>query len=114
MRDICSSQFLAGGAVGAAVALGALHYWYRRDWNPSSRQYGAVAEKEQRSPASPVQDSSSGLSDFLRDEILSEQFTRNVQFFGQDGQLKIANAFVVVVGLGVSIYAGKVVTQRHP
>lgn len=43
------------------------------------------------------------MSDFVSDEVLSEQFTRNVQFFGQDGQLKIANAFVVVVGLGVSI-----------
>jgi len=36
----------------------------------------------------------------LRDEILREQFTRNVQFFGEEGQEKVRDAFVVVVGLG--------------
>ena len=37
------------------------------------------------------------------DEVLSEQLTRNVQFFGEEPQQRIADAFVVVVGLGVSI-----------
>ena len=37
----------------------------------------------------------------MDDEILAEQFTRNVQFFGADGQQGIFDAFVVVVGLGV-------------
>ena len=36
----------------------------------------------------------------MRDEILAEQFTRNVQFFGKDAQARIAGSFVVVVGLG--------------
>ena len=36
----------------------------------------------------------------LRDEILREQFTRNVQFFGERGQTRVRDAFVVVVGLG--------------
>ncbi|KAG2483870.1 hypothetical protein HYH03_017267 [Edaphochlamys debaryana] len=36
----------------------------------------------------------------MQDEVLCEQLTRNVQFFGEDGQLAIAKAFVVVVGLG--------------
>jgi tRNA A37 threonylcarbamoyladenosine dehydratase len=36
----------------------------------------------------------------MRDEILAEQFTRNVQFFGRDAQARIAGSFVVVVGLG--------------
>ena len=40
----------------------------------------------------------------LEDEILAEQFTRNVQFFGQEGQRAIHRAFVVVVGLGVGSY----------
>lgn len=40
------------------------------------------------------------VEDFLRDEIVNEQFTRNVQFFGDAGQLKVHRAFVVVVGLG--------------
>lgn len=38
---------------------------------------------------------------FEKDDVLVEQLTRNVQFFGLEGQKKIANAFVVVVGLGV-------------
>lgn len=41
-----------------------------------------------------------GGCDLLQDEIVSEQFTRNVQFFGMDSQLLVHNAFVVVVGLG--------------
>lgn len=103
MRDTSSFHFLAGAAVGAAIALGALQCGYRREWNASRRQYGAAIQERQGSPASSVQGSSRGMSDFVSDEVLSEQFTRNVQFFGQGGQLKIANAFVVVVGLGVSI-----------
>lgn len=38
--------------------------------------------------------------DFLQDDVISEQFTRNIQFFGMDSQLQVHNAFVVVVGLG--------------
>jgi hypothetical protein len=38
--------------------------------------------------------------DFLHDEIINEQFTRNLQFFGEDGLLKVHQSFVVVVGLG--------------
>eukprot|EP00897_Mesotaenium_endlicherianum_P004166 jgi/Mesen1/3778/ME000205S03031 len=34
------------------------------------------------------------------DEIISEQFTRNEQFFGAPGQMRVHSAFVVVVGLG--------------
>ena len=33
-------------------------------------------------------------------EILDEQFTRNIQFFGADGQKKIQNSRVIIVGLG--------------
>ncbi|CAK9237974.1 unnamed protein product [Sphagnum troendelagicum] len=38
--------------------------------------------------------------DFLHDEIINEQFTRNSQFFGEDGLRKVHQSFVVVVGLG--------------
>lgn len=34
------------------------------------------------------------------DEVLEEHFTRNIQFFGRDGQHHVASAFVVIVGLG--------------
>ncbi|KAK1302398.1 Ubiquitin-like modifier-activating enzyme 5 [Acorus calamus] len=42
------------------------------------------------------------LSDFdlLKDEIVSEQLTRNIQFFGIDSQRKVTKSFVVVIGLG--------------
>jgi tRNA A37 threonylcarbamoyladenosine dehydratase len=38
---------------------------------------------------------------FDEDDIIAEQLTRNVQFFGLDNQKRIAHSFVVVVGLGV-------------
>ena len=40
------------------------------------------------------------------DEVIAEQLTRNVQFFGEDAQQRIADAFVVVVGLGVGVNIG--------
>ena len=42
------------------------------------------------------------MSDVLGDEVLKEQLTRNIQFFGEGVQLDLAKSFVVVVGLGVS------------
>lgn len=35
-------------------------------------------------------------------QVLKEQLSRNIQFFGMEGQQRIADAFVIVVGLGVS------------
>lgn len=90
-----------GGAAGAAAACAVLHVVQRRQWNARSRQYDQ-ASHAQESILKPVvaPNSGTGLHNFHEDEILAEQFTRNVQFFGQQGQIKIANAFVVVIGLG--------------
>ncbi|GAV60466.1 ThiF domain-containing protein [Cephalotus follicularis] len=38
--------------------------------------------------------------DALTDEIVSEQLTRNIQFFGLESQQKVTASYVVVVGLG--------------
>lgn len=38
--------------------------------------------------------------DLLKDEIVSEQLTRNVQFFGMGSQRKVSASYVVVIGLG--------------
>ncbi|KAH1214594.1 tRNA threonylcarbamoyladenosine dehydratase [Glycine max] len=38
--------------------------------------------------------------DLLKDEIVSEQLTRNVQFFGFESQQKVTASYVVVIGLG--------------
>ena len=94
MRDNATFHLVIGGAVGAMLAVSAMEILRRRKWNSLSRQYD-----QSSLTTSPAND---GLSDFLNDEILREQFTRNIQFFGQKGQQKIANAFVVVIGLGVS------------
>lgn len=40
------------------------------------------------------------------DDIVREQLTRNIQFFGLDGQKCITESFVVVVGLGVRCPVG--------
>ncbi|XP_066371260.1 tRNA threonylcarbamoyladenosine dehydratase 2-like isoform X2 [Miscanthus floridulus] len=41
-----------------------------------------------------------GSSDLLSDEVVSEQLTRNIQFFGMDSQKKVTESYVVVIGLG--------------
>ncbi|EXC20593.1 Uncharacterized protein L484_027148 [Morus notabilis] len=38
--------------------------------------------------------------DLLSDEIVSEQLTRNIQFFGIESQKKVTGSYVVVIGLG--------------
>ncbi|XP_077236005.1 NAD(P)-binding Rossmann-fold superfamily protein [Tasmannia lanceolata] len=40
------------------------------------------------------------IRDLLKDEIVSEQLTRNIQFFGMECQQKVTESFVVVIGLG--------------
>jgi hypothetical protein len=52
------------------------------------------------STSAPASAGASAVARFAEDEILAEQFTRNVQFFGAEGQAAVAAAFVVVVGLG--------------
>ncbi|CAH9089881.1 unnamed protein product [Cuscuta europaea] len=38
--------------------------------------------------------------DLLNDEVVCEQLTRNIQFFGLDSQKKVTASYVVVIGLG--------------
>ncbi|KAH9622083.1 hypothetical protein KSS87_005271 [Heliosperma pusillum] len=40
------------------------------------------------------------MPDLLKDEIVSEQLTRNIQFFGLDSQKRVTESYVVVIGLG--------------
>lgn len=101
--------FLTGvvsGAIGIAGA--ACIYSYASAW---WKQQAAEAERVTKhldadTNASPQHGASIpdiSIADALDDEILSEQFTRNRQFFGEDGQHAIHQAFVVVVGLGVKL-----------
>lgn len=38
--------------------------------------------------------------DLLNDDVVSEQLTRNIQFFGLESQQKVTQSYVVVIGLG--------------
>ncbi|XP_020588503.1 tRNA threonylcarbamoyladenosine dehydratase isoform X2 [Phalaenopsis equestris] len=38
--------------------------------------------------------------ELLKDEVVSEQLTRNIQFFGMNSQQRVAESYVVIVGLG--------------
>ncbi|KAK9904593.1 hypothetical protein M0R45_000558 [Rubus argutus] len=40
------------------------------------------------------------INDLLSDEIVSEQLTRNIQFFGLESQQQVTASYVVVIGLG--------------
>jgi hypothetical protein len=86
--------FAAGAATAAALSALLL---YSRSPAPGAAHRSAPAE-----PAAAQRAPGAGLRDYLRDDVLSEQLTRNIQFFGTAGQDKIVNSFVVVVGLGVS------------
>ena len=89
--------FAAGAALGCAVA-----YLASRAAVVSSPAPLAalVAAHSQPLPGdTPAEAAAWGVS--LDDEVVGEQLTRNVQFFGRDGQQRVCDSFVVVVGLGV-------------
>jgi len=120
----------AGGVIGAVTTLAATHYILASNATSSACTRGSRPgalncvlrcfqrnASDQSSPpahedAQPYStsarnaDASGGadaptMARFEDDEILKEQFTRNVQFFGQDGQSRVTQSFVVVIGLGV-------------
>ena len=102
-----------GFAAGAAVGAGALYLYSR-----SQRCQQTAAPPDSAAAAQQLASGSGGgalpgaaaaalhgptdMSCFEQDEILEEQLTRNVQFFGLEAQKRIGGSFVVVVGLGVS------------
>ncbi|CAI0403743.1 unnamed protein product [Linum tenue] len=61
---------------------------------------GAI--RQEVSVACSTSDRNDGIrgSDLLKDEIVSEQLTRNIQFFGFESQTKVTASYVVVIGLG--------------
>jgi hypothetical protein len=96
-----AAAFAAGAALGAAALY--LYQRSQRNHYPLSdtglHHEGPVwrAHKPHHHHAGQA-----SVADFQDDDILVEQLTRNVQFFGLEAQQRIARAFVVVVGLGVS------------
>jgi hypothetical protein len=103
-----AAQLAASALAGAAVSAAAFYYLYRAPESkpggpggPVPRAGGAAAAGAAAAPP-PCAAAPHSLADFEADDILSEQLTRNVQFFGAEAQRRIGGAFVVVVGLGVS------------
>ena len=105
----------AGGAIGLGFCVLASRYVRslspedaplpRQSCPPVAYQPDLTADLAGRLPADVPAASGDGpphtVAQYEGDEVLEEQFTRNVQFFGSEGQRKAAQALVVVVGLGV-------------
>lgn len=105
----------AGGAIGLGFCILASRYVrsLSHDTTPLPRQAcppvpqhpDLTADLTGRPPAGLPGVTGDGaphrVAEYEGDEVLEEQFTRNVQFFGSEGQRKAARALVVVVGLGV-------------
>ncbi|RLN11447.1 tRNA threonylcarbamoyladenosine dehydratase isoform X2 [Panicum miliaceum] len=91
----------AGAAIGALSAAAVMNSLSR-----SKRREGYVRELLESNGVTSGNARSSrqlgaiGSSDLLSDEVVSEQLTRNIQFFGMDSQKKVTESYVVVIGLG--------------
>lgn len=95
--------FVAGTLAGAAAA--ALGTYYLCSKSHSSLTGVQQPQQQLRGQAAEPAHHAS-LQHFDQDEVLAEQLTRNTQFFGLEKQKQITNAFVVVIGLGVSNHDG--------
>lgn len=102
-----AAAFAAGAALGAA----ALYLYTRHEWSQQTAAPPAAGDGTQQAAAAvpsaaasspPANGSQFSMAEFEQDEVLEEQLTRNVQFFGLPAQKRIGGSFVVVVGLGVS------------
>lgn len=110
----------AGAAVGAGLCYLAVSHAYSSTSNSGisgGGDSGLLRQPDQPSTSSHAYDAGARVASasaaagegggptverYWEDDILAEHLTRNVQFFGQEGQMKVSAAFVVVVGLGVS------------
>ena len=89
---LCSS-FVVGVAAGAGIVI-----FYNANRSCLGRRATGITPLRRHSLSAPKEKSS--VTAAANDEIVAEQFTRNVQFFGIEAQKKVADAFVVVIGLG--------------
>lgn len=103
-------------AIGAAAGAGAMWMTLRRSKSPDKRSISTASFAQESSTGLPSRscdgtekpDATFSVIPLLaglieEDEIVQEQLTRNIQFFGREGQKKICESFVVVVGLGVGM-----------
>lgn len=93
-------------AVGAGLGIGVVYFLASKYSNRVQSTYEEYLEQQEKESG---QNGRARKGDLLtltpasleQDDIISEQLTRNIQFFGIEGQKKITDSFVVVVGLGV-------------
>ena len=90
------AAFVAGGIAGACVSCTLFHH---RDAEAAA---AAAAARNEVGLAKTTSTRDRQVSTFnhMDDEIVREHFTRNIQFFGEKGQQRVARAFIIVVGLG--------------
>ncbi|CAK0785696.1 hypothetical protein CVIRNUC_008907 [Coccomyxa viridis] len=90
-------SFWVGVAAGAVAGAGILYTLQQGAW----RACVPLAPQEPLPLMRAVKplDEAQGVFS-LDDEIVSEHFTRNIQFFGRPSQERIMQSFVIVVGLG--------------
>ncbi|KAJ4764060.1 tRNA threonylcarbamoyladenosine dehydratase [Rhynchospora pubera] len=102
-----SKQWLlisAGAVFGSLSTLAVLklsHRYYAKR-HGKSLPNGALAEDDGTNGKASNEDLVRNFveTDMLADEIVSEQLTRNIQFFGLESQRKVTQSFVVIIGLG--------------
>ncbi|KAL3630406.1 hypothetical protein CASFOL_023390 [Castilleja foliolosa] len=87
----------AGALLGSAATIAIFKLLHRR----GERQC-TVVEAIELNDQKFVEGLNHGMTgpDLLMDEIVTEQLTRNIQFFGFDHQKKVVSSYVVVIGLG--------------
>ncbi|KAJ4731213.1 tRNA threonylcarbamoyladenosine dehydratase [Rhynchospora pubera] len=102
-----SKQWLligAGAVFGSlsTLALLKLSHRYYAKRHGKSLPNGALAEDDGTNGKASNEDLVRNFveTDMLADEIVSEQLTRNIQFFGLESQRKVTQSFVVIIGLG--------------
>lgn len=96
-------------AIGAGLGVGAVYFLASKYSNHVQHLYSEYLEhqgktEDQCDPQGHARQEDQVCltsSSLEHDDIISEQLTRNIQFFGMEGQKKITESFVVVVGLGV-------------
>lgn len=101
---LASISAAAGAATGALLCA----YLLRASTNVPSR--AAAAAGAAGPAAAPSIATTLQLDCLEEDDILQEQLTRNVQFFGLEKQKRIGSSFVVVIGLGVCLSASNCCT----
>ncbi|XP_073139163.1 tRNA threonylcarbamoyladenosine dehydratase isoform X2 [Henckelia pumila] len=92
--------FGAGALMGSAATVAVFKFVHRKAGKPQTiaeaTELNALASHKLSEDANQCEASPS----LLMDEIVSEQLTRNIQFFGLEHQSKVTSSYVVVIGLG--------------